>query len=161
MGKWIEAYEGAGIGSEGIPPQTIEAARSSGIVVASTSPRSMQSARRLSGGRTFLAEHVFCEAGLPYPRWHFPRLPASAWAACFRVAWFVGYRANAESITSATARAAAAAERLVRLAGENGSAFLAGHRIMTGLIAKHLIALAWAGPRHPARGYWQFSVYEK
>ena len=161
MGKWIEAYERAGVASDDIPSQTIEAARSSGIVVASTSPRSMQSAQRLSGGRTFLVEQIFCEAGLPYANWHFPKLPASVWAACFRLAWFAGYCANAESIGRARARAAAAAGRLVHLAGEHGSVFLAGHGVMTRLLATHLLASGWAGPARPAHGYWQFGVYQR
>ena len=95
----------------------------------------------------------------PYPGWHFPKLPASVWVAIFRVAWFFGYAANAESIESATARARAGAERLIQLAEENDSVFLVGHGIMTALIAKQLLALGWIGPARPSHGYWQFSTY--
>lgn len=159
MSKWIQAYNDAGVLLDDVPPQAIETARSSGIVVASTMRRAVHSAQYLSGSQAFLAEHVFCEAGLPHPCWHFPKLPPSAWATIFRLAWFLGYAANAESIESATARAGAAAERLVQLAKENGSVFLVGHGIMTMLIAKHLLSLGWVGPSRPSHGYWQFSTY--
>jgi len=109
----------------------------------------------------FLAEPVFCEAGLPYAGWRVPRLPPSIWAACFRLGWFAGYSANSESIEHATARAHDAAARLVHLAEEHGSVFLTGHRILTGLIARRLRGLGWLGPAWPALGYWRFSIYER
>lgn len=159
MGKWIENYNDAEVLLEGVPRETVEAARESGVVVASTLRRSMQSADYLSNSRTLLSEQVFCEAGLPYAHWHFPRLSASAWAAFFRLAWFLGYSANAESVENAEARAQAATERLIHLANEHDSVFLVGHGVMTTLIAKHLLALGWAGPARPAHDFWQFSTY--
>jgi hypothetical protein len=36
---------------------------------------------------------------------------------------------------------------------------LVGHGIMLGLIAKHLRSHGWRGPRYPARGYWETTVY--
>jgi hypothetical protein len=147
--------------AEEVPAATIDAARASRIVVASTSPRSTQSAERLSGSRACLSEAIFCEAGLPYSRWDVPRLPASVWAACFRLAWFCGYSAHAESVGEARARSHAAAERLIELAEENGSVFLVGHGIMTRLIARQLRRLGWFGPSWPAHRYWRFSIYER
>jgi hypothetical protein len=161
VGRWIDAYNRAGIDAEDIPPNTIAAALASGIVVASSSPRSIQSAQRLSGGRTFLTEEAFCEAGLPYAIWHRPVLPVSVWAACFRVAWFCGYSRNAEPVEHVRTRADAAASRLIRLAADYGSVFLVGHGIMTRLIAKRLRRLGWIGPLLPAYDYWRFNVYRK
>lgn len=159
MENWIETYNNAEVIFEDVPAQTIETAHSSEIVVASTLRRSIQSAQYLSNSETLLFEQVFCEAGLPYSRWHLPKLPAPAWAAFFRLAWFLGYSANAESVEKAKARAQTAAERLIHLANEHGSVFLVGHGIMTTLIAKHLLALGWVGPARPTHDYWQFSTY--
>lgn len=159
MENWIETYNNAEVVLEGVPQETLVAAHTSGVVVASTLRRSMQSAQYLSNNETLLSEQVFCEAGLPYSRWHLPKLPPSAWAAFFRLAWFLGYSANAESVENARVRARVAAERLIHLANEYGSVFLVGHGIMTTLIAKHLLALGWVGPAHPAHNYWQFSTY--
>lgn len=159
MGKWIESYNNADVLLEGVPQETFDAARESGVVVASTLRRSMQSADYLSNGRTLPSEQVFCEAGLPYAHWYFPRLPASAWAAFFRLAWFLGYSTNAESVEHAEVRAQAGAERLIHLANQHDSVFLVGHGIMMTLIAKHLLARGWAGPVRPAHDYWQISTY--
>jgi broad specificity phosphatase PhoE len=159
MKSWIETYNDADVILEGIPAKTLEAAHASGIVVASTLRRSKQSAQVLCDGETPLSELLFCEAGLPFAHWHFPKLPAPVWAVIFRLAWFLGYSTNAESFETANARARGAAERLINLAKENRSVFLVGHGIINSLITKHLLTLGWVGPAHPARGYWQFSTY--
>lgn len=64
-----------------------------------------------------------------------------------------------ESVSQAEKRAHGAAMRLVLLAQENRSVFLVEHGIMTMLIAKHLLAMGWSGPKRPVMGYWQFAVY--
>lgn len=159
MEEWIRLYNHAGVVPDYVPLETVEAASTSGVVVTSTLRRSMQSAQYLLKNQLHLTEQVFCEAELPHPRWHLPRLPASAWVTLFRLAWFFGYSTNAESVRNATARARVAAERLIQLAKENDSVFLVGHGVMTALIAKHLLALGWVGPARPAHNYWQFSIY--
>jgi len=159
MEAWIERYNQADVILEGVPAGTKETAAAAGIVVSSTSRRCLQSARHLDGDRTVLAEDIFCEADLPYLLWNYPRLPLAVFGIAFRLAWFCGFSANTESRAHATARARMAAERLIELASENGSVFLMGHGIMTILIAKHLLAWGWTGPRRPLDKHWQFSVY--
>jgi len=102
---------------------------------------------------------VFREAGLPHATWNFPRLPPSVWTLLFRVAWFLGYSANSESLSLAKNRAQSAATKLIELAEEHQSVFVMGHVIMTALIAKELVLKGWVGPKRPAHGYWQFTVY--
>ena len=159
MKEWICAYDQADVLLDGVPTDTMEVATASGIVVSSTLPRCVQSAQHLSQGRAFVTEKIFCEAGLPHPHWRFPKLPLSVWGVVFRLAWFSGFSGNTESFAQANSRAHTAAQRLIELAKENGSAFLVGHGIMTMLIAKHLLAMGWAGPKRPVNKYWQFSVY--
>ena len=159
MKEWIAAYDQADILVEGVPSETMEVAASSGILVSSTLPRCVQSAKYLGRANSLVVEEIFCEAALPYLHWHFPKLPLSIWGVIFRLAWFCGFSSNAESIAQANDRACAAAQRLIQLAKENGSVFLVGHGIMTMLIAKHLFAMGWVGPRRPVNQYWQFSVY--
>lgn len=159
MEEWIAAYDQADILVEDVPSETIEAAATSGVLVSSTLPRCIQSAKYLRRGSSLVVEDIFCEAALPYPRWYFPKLPLSIWGMIFRLAWFCGFSSNVESFAQANDRAYAAAERLIQLAKENGSVFLVGHSIMTMLIAKHLLTLGWAGSKHPVNKYWQFSIY--
>ncbi len=159
MDEWIYAYNQADVILDGIPNDIVKIASTSGVIVASTLPRCIQSAQHLSPNRAFLTEGIFCEAGLPYPNWNFPKLPLPVWNAIFRLAWFRGFSANAESFTQATARAHTAAERLMELAKKFDSVFLVGHGIMAMLIAKHLLACGWSGPKRPVGKYWQCSVY--
>jgi broad specificity phosphatase PhoE len=160
MKEWIQHYNQANVLLEDIPPETIAVAESAGLIVSSTSRRCIQSAQYLSQGKDFLAEDVFCEADLPYPSWHFPRLPLAAFGVTFRLAWFYGFSSNAESLAQARVRAHTAAKRLIELAREHDSVFLMGHGVMTILIAKHLLAWGWIGPKRPVNKHWQFSLYQ-
>ena len=144
---------------EEVPSATLKKATESAVIVSSTLRRCAQSAEQLSRNRAFAAEEVFCEAELPLPNRHFPRLPFWLWCVVFRLAWVCGFFANAEPLAQATERARNAAERLIELARENGSVFLVGHGIMNMLIVWQLSALGWVGPKRPANKYWQFSVY--
>jgi broad specificity phosphatase PhoE len=78
----------------------------------------------------------------------------------YRIGWFLGYSPNADSFKKANARAKLGAERLVALAKESRSVSLVGHGIINSLIAKHLVALGWLGPKRPAHGYWQANIYD-
>jgi broad specificity phosphatase PhoE len=159
MKDWIQLYDQADLLAEEMPPATLKKAAESGVIVSSTLRRCVQSAQQLTRNRAIPAEEVFCEAELPHPDWHFPRLPLWVWGALFRLAWFGGFFANSEPFAQTAVRARSAAERLVELARENGSVFLVGHGIMNMLIARKLLALGWAGPMRPAGKHWQFSVY--
>lgn len=158
---WTEVFDRADVRVDGVPAETLDHAGKAAIVVSSTLPRSVQSARALSPDRGFLTEAVFCEVRVPHTDWAFPSLPLWAWVTVFRLAWFLGFSAGAESFTHATVRARIAAQRLARLAEESGSVFLVGHGIMTMLIAKHLVEMGWTGPRRPVNRHWQFCVYRR
>lgn len=155
----IRRYNEADILIENVPAETIAAARSCDVVVCSTSRRCIQSARYLSQGNAFLAEDIFRKADLPHPSWPFPRLPLAVYGVIFRLAWCLGFSANAESRAQASARARVAAERLIGLAKDNGSVFAMGHAFMTILIARHLSAAGWVGRKRPFNKYWRFSTY--
>src|SRR5277367_3026145 len=143
---WLAAFNVAGIADEPALPAILSRAASVPTIVCSTLCRSMESARLLAANRAILAEDVFREAELPWVSWRGPSLPASAWMILFRAAWFCGFSAHAESLSKASVRAREAAERLIFLARDSGSAFLAGHGIINLLIARHLLALGFTGP---------------
>jgi hypothetical protein len=159
MKNWIESYNQAEIETESIPVETRNIAVASGAVVSSTASRCTQSVQSLGCAAPIITDALFLEAGLPYLTWHVPKLPASVWAVIFRLAWLLGFSANAESRSAATLRAKVAADRLITLAREHESVFLMGHGIMTALIANHLRALGWIGSNRPRHQHWEFSVY--
>jgi broad specificity phosphatase PhoE len=159
LADWIRAYDAGEVFVEEVPEPTYSKAAQSGWMISSPLMRCVQSAEALSPSRKISSEDVFREAGLPHATWGFPRLPPSVWTLLFRVAWFWGYSANSESLSSARNRARNAAMRLIGLAEEHQSVFVMGHGIMSTMIAKELVLKGWVGPKRPAHGYWQFGVY--
>ena len=129
------------------------------MVVCSTALRCIESARRIAPGREILANAVYREAGLPHNLWAVPKLPPEFWALAFRLAWFCGFSAHAESYAEAIARARLAAEQLIALAQAHGQVLMVGHGIVNVLIARGLLAMGCAGPKRPATRHWGFSVY--
>lgn len=159
MEDWLRHYDQAGVAPGTVPATTLAQAQAAHLVASSTLPRSVQSAQRLAPGREVLCDELFCEAELPCPHWHCPRLPPLAWSAMFRLAWFYGVSSHAEPLPQTRWRAHQAALRLIQLARENDSVLLVGHGLMTLLIARELLVLGWSGPKRPTGGYWQCSVY--
>jgi Histidine phosphatase superfamily (branch 1) len=158
LSAWIDRYQCASLDSSE-PPQQIKARAASSTVVCSNAPRCVESAQRIAPGREILADALYCEAGLPHAQWLRPKLPAAVWAAVFRVAWFCGYSAGAESYVEAGARARLAAEQLIAMARVRGPVLMVGHGIANILIARHLRALGCRGPNRPSTQHWQFSLY--
>ena len=159
VAEWVRAYNESGV-VLGDPPRDVCAkAGGCGAILSSPLTRCVESARALAPSRDIVTQEALREAGLPYPSWGFPRLPPSVWIVLFRLAWFLGYSGNSESVAMAKSRARGAATRLIEIAGEHQSVFVMGHGIMTALIVKQLIEMGWVGPKRPAHGYWQFSVY--
>jgi broad specificity phosphatase PhoE len=161
LADWIRAYDEAGVFVENIPESSREKAIRSGWIVSSPLLRCLQSAKALAPLQTINSEEVCREAGLPHAMWGFPWLPPSVWIVLFRAAWFCGYSANSESLGLTKSRAQSAATKLIELARAHQSVFVMGHGIMTALTAKELVMQGWVGPRRPAHGYWQFSVYQR
>jgi broad specificity phosphatase PhoE len=159
--EWIRTYDEGGVFVDAIPSDLADIAASCRFVVSSPLLRCTQSAKALASLREVHSEQTVREAGLPYPGWRFPRLPVSLWLVMFRVAWFFGYAANFESKAEAGSRASHAASTLIALAKAHKSVFVMGHGIMNAFIARDLLVQGWVGPKRPANGFWEVSVYRK
>lgn len=157
MAQWIEHYNRSKIEPAGMPATSVKAASSASVIVSSTAPRALSTVHAL-GHEDFVADALFCEAQLPFALWRFPYLPAHAWAAFFRVLWFLGYSRGADSVKLTKARARLAARRLVSLA-RTGPVLLVGHGIMNRLIAKELLASGWVDRTGHQSRCWSTSVY--
>jgi len=161
MKDCIQVYNQANVHVSEAPSDALAKARGCGIVVSSTLLRCTQSAQALvHSNQLFVTDVVFCEAELPSGSWNAPRLPFAMLAALFRLAWFLGYSCNAESLLQTKARARRAARRLIELAVQHRSVFFVGHGIINMLIAKELLALGWFGSARPVAKYWRYSVYQ-
>lgn len=155
----IAAYARAGIVTDKVPVATLDTARAAGVLVSSMLPRSVQSARALNQAGPVLSESLFDEPAPPSWTWGFPKLPLLFWGLIFRLAWLCGFPTNAEPLVESNARAARAAQRLIELARDKGSAFLIGHAMMNVLIARHLSAAGWSGRIRLLPKPWEFAVF--
>ena len=159
---WIDRYDEAGIDPELPPPaSSLELAAAAACIVTSTLRRSIESAQALAPARDTLREAAFREAGLPSPTDAQLRLSPQAWGALARIAWFLGWCPNAETLGLARERARAAAGHLVELGRKHGSVLLVGHAVFNRLIAAELRRSGWRGPALPSGGYWQAGVYQR
>ena len=159
---WIDRYDGAGIDPELPPPaKTLALAAAAACIVTSTLRRSIESARALAPAPATVAEAAFREAGLPSPTHTRLRLSPRAWGALTRIAWYLGWCPNAETLGQARQRAASAAAHLVELCHKHGSVLLVGHAVFNRLIAAELRRSGWRGPALPSGSYWQAGVYQR
>jgi len=162
MPELVRRYDAAGIDRSFVPPLAVQRlARAAGRIVASDLPRAVESARMLAPRRRVETQRMFREAGLPTPWFGPARVDPAVWGTVLRIAWFMGWAPNGESVLRARARATAAARTLTDLSERAGSVLLVGHGVFNGLIAWELCKAGWAGPRVLRGSYWSFGVYER
>lgn len=160
--KWITCYNEAGIDPLFPPPsEALALGKSTSCIVTSDLRRSIESAHLLHPDCELITEPIFREAALPSPRSCHLRLPPQVWSAAMRIAWFLGWSPDVESLKMARHRAKGATFRLCQLAEQHGSVLLVGHVIFNRLLSCELRRVGWHGPRSPSGGYWGIAVYRK
>lgn len=158
---WVEHYDRAGLDPALPPPaETLAAVRDCRYFVCSSLPRSQESATAL-GVTPDLCDAAFRELEMPRPGWRTPKLPLTVWLFLFRLLWLLGYSARCESVSDGKARAQTCADRLAALAATHGTVAFVGHGALIWLIARHLKATGWTGPRKAPRQHWGFGVYRR
>jgi len=163
LSEWRRGEDAAPLDTSYRPPPRGELERLIGTaasLAASPLRRSLESARFLAPAAKPLIDARFREADLPVAIRSAVRLPAKVWAGFARVAWFAGWADGVESFRAARARAASAAAILCEHAETGGAVVLVGHGLMNILIAGHLRAAGWRGPRLPSQRHWGYAVYD-
>ena len=163
LSEWRRGEDAAPLDTSYRPPPGGELERLIGTaasLAASPLRRSLESARFLAPAAKPLIDARFREADLPVAIRSAVRLPAKVWAGFARVAWFAGWADGVESFRAARARAASAAAILCEHAETGGAVVLVGHGLMNILIAGHLRAAGWRGPRLPSQRHWGYAVYD-
>jgi hypothetical protein len=158
--EWIQHYDHAPIDPSCSPPLPLSTTVSSiRCIITSPLRRSIESAKLLAPE---LSHHVLFdarEAELPIPRFIKVKMTAQTWCVLSRLAWFMGWSAQTESLAQAKVRAGIVAHELEALSRQKGSAVLLGHGIMNLLIAQRLRAQGWKSLQVSGHGYWKFSEY--
>jgi broad specificity phosphatase PhoE len=153
LAAWVRRYNEAGITRDVPPPQRVrQCAASSGRVVASDLPRSIESAIWLANDVQI--EPDLREAGLPDGIGVSVRLPPAAWVAIARVAWWLNCGGSVETVAVARARARIATDRLCAIAAEHHTVLVVGHGMFNRFVATCLRNRGWHGPRMLPTAYW-------
>jgi broad specificity phosphatase PhoE len=157
--EWIRAYNNARLCADSAPTEDAVALSANvKAVVCSHLPRSLESAQRL-GLKPTITDSIFREMEMPHWSFASPALSPNIWAVLFRLCWFAGFTANAESFKDAKARANKATNQLINIAREHHQVIFIGHGLLNRFIAKTLLANGWIGNKNPGKKYWEYGVY--
>jgi hypothetical protein len=156
-------YEITGLMPGQSPPSLLTGAVARcGILVASTRPRSVESAQALAAGRSFAQEAMLIEAPLPLADWpDWLRLSPKIWGFVARVFWwYFNYHADSESRSAAEIRAAQAADMLEMLAARGEDVVVLAHGFFNFMIGRVLKRRGWRLVHSEGWKYWSTRRFE-
>jgi broad specificity phosphatase PhoE len=161
--EWWADYEIGGLAEGQAPPDAIRlAAERAGFIIASTRPRSLETARALASGRNIAEDALFIEAPLPPPHWpRWMRLSPRVWGFVSRFWWwFFDHHDHQETRREAEARADEAARQLISLAAGGQDVLLVAHGFFNAMIARSLVRLGWRCVDDGGFRYWAARRFE-
>lgn len=157
---WIKQYDASGLSHTSQPSEsTLAHAKKCKIIICSTLPRSIDSAKAISFGNTVTKDKIFVEAGMPSSNWKGIKLKPKTWSVIFRLLWLAGYSNNSESKKDAKRRASQAADSLIKAAIKHEKIIYVGHGIFNRLLAKELIKRGWESSKTTGSKHWRLGVY--
>jgi broad specificity phosphatase PhoE len=160
---WWADYEVGGLAVGQRPPDSLRhVAEQAGFIIASTRPRSVETARALSCGRAFAEDPLFVEAPLPPPHWpRWLKLSPRFWGFISRFWWwFFNHHDDQESRAQAQARADEAARLLIDLAATGQDVLVVAHGFFNGMVGFALGRAGWRCTRDGGFRYWAARRYE-
>ena len=161
---WWAKYEIAPL-AEGqkCPDPLLGEVSDTAILFSSVRPRAMQTADQMARGRAVTRDAVFNEATLPPPHWKLRHLPRT-WNWMSRLVWMMGHAdPGDEDVKEARARAARAAEVLVKTANEGGGrdVVVAAHGWFNRMLRPQLKRRGWVCIHDGGDKYWSYRIYKK
>jgi len=161
--EWWARYEEGGLkDGQTAPGPLLETALNAGAIIASTRPRSVQTARAVAGDRSFVPDALFIEAPLPpppLPSWL--KLSPRLWGFVSRVSWwFFDHHQDQESRAQAQARADEAARRLIEHAQAGGDVLVLAHGFFNTMVGRSLRRQGWRLTSDEGWRYWSARRYE-
>ena len=162
-GAWWARYEAGGLKAGQLPPRDlVDAAARSGVILSSTRPRAIETARALVGDHVFEASSLFIEAPLPPPPLPAAlKLPPRWWGVISRLCWmWLGLTDRQESYGEAKARARRAAQDLMARAADGDEVMLIAHGFFNLMIGRALQAEGWRLALDQGFSYWSARRFE-
>jgi len=161
--NWWAEYELGGLAAGQVPPELLlRAAHSAGFIIASTRPRSVETAKALCGGRAFAEDPLFIEAPLPPPHWPgWLKLSPRLWGVISRFWWWVfDHHETQETRAQAEARAEEAARLLIDLAASGQDVLVVAHGFFNTMVGVALRRLGWRCVADGGYRYWAARRFE-
>ncbi len=161
---WWGAYETKGLRQGQAAPADLKAvASNAGAIIASTRPRSMETAQAVCDGKAFARDPMFIEAPLPpppFPGW--VKLSPRLWGFISRFWWwFFNHHGEEESRAQAEQRAAEAAQLVADMAGEGQDVLVVAHGFFNTMIGLALKRDGWRCTEDQGFRYWCARRFER
>jgi broad specificity phosphatase PhoE len=159
---WWGRYEETGLlPGQSAPERLRAAAREAGLILCSTRPRAIESARAIAGEREVEIDIRFIEAPLPPPRWpSWFKLSPRYWGVVSRFWWwFFNHHDGQERRKAAQLRADEAAEYLSALAKGGDDVVLVAHGFFNFMIGRALKRRGWVLVENQGHKYWASRQY--
>lgn len=160
-GEWWAEYERAGLHHDERPPDELKKiASASPVILSSTRPRAIETARMAAGDAADIPAHdLFVEMPLPPPPLPLARLTPGVWGVVSRTYWFLGYAPGAESHAAGWRRIARAREALIAHAAA-GDVLLCAHGYFNWMLDVSLRRHGWKRLYDGGSNYWSWRIYE-
>ena len=161
--EWWADYEMGGLAEGQAPPEPlVQAAERAGFVIASTRPRSVETARAITEGRAFAEDPLFIEAPLPPPHWPgWLKLSPRYWGVISRFWWwFFNHHDQQETRKEAEARAAEAARQLTELAASGQDVLVVAHGFFNAMVGVALTQRGWRCVENGGYRFWAARRFE-
>ena len=152
---WREAYEAAGIVDTERPPASlVQTALGARLVVASDTPRALESARLLASGREVTVSPLLRELELQSPDLGAIRLPLRAWAVAVGLRMLVMKARGDYPSRAEAARVNEASAWLEGLAAPDSAIVVVTHASVRRQIANRLVRGGWRSEARPSASHW-------
>jgi broad specificity phosphatase PhoE len=159
---WWRLYDEAGLKPGQDAPKIIKLlAREADIVVSSTLPRAIETAKKAKGSKPDFLEPLLVEAGLPPPNLGYIRLKPRSWGILARICWVCGFSGEVESRQLAQVRAEKAADVLSDHASDGKMIFVAAHGWFNRMIRPALKRRGFKCTEDHGDLHWSYRRYER
>ncbi len=167
-GAWWAAYDDSGLHPDERPPEGLKVlAAAAPLVISSSLPRAIETARQLTDGtREAPADPLYVEAPLPPPPVPFFRLRPGQWGVVSRIFWICGFAPEGvENHWQTWERVDRIVARLAALAAD-GDVLLCAHGYLNWMIDRRLrrganrIGVWRRSAQSGGNDYWSWRVYE-
>jgi broad specificity phosphatase PhoE len=161
--RYLDLYQDAGLDPRSAPPgELLDLVKGLNAVFTSVAQRAKDSARMLLPEAELIADPVFAEAPLTVPRIPLLKAKVPVWMVVARIFWHAGFHPESENYGRTKARAAAAADILMKVAEtNNGTAVLVAHGYFNAIIGRALKKRGFGRTGAHRYRFWNAVVYER